>query len=290
MVLALIGPNGAGKSTALRLFSGQLAPSAGSVRVCGADLRHQPLEARRGLGYMAENAPLYLDLRVGEQLALRAGLRGIPARQAQREVERVALLTGLAPLRRELIGNLSAGVRRRVALADALVGAPPLLLLDEPTARLDPEQREAICGLLSALSKSHAVVLSTHLLEEAERLCTHLVLLEGGRPRAQGTLRDLAGEQAYLELWLDAVSPSGLSSLNAELRAAATAVRADRGTRLRWALPSEPDPTTLLATVLRTLSAHDVTVLEVAFVRGGLRRLFRESAVAVAGDRHGVGE
>lgn len=288
MVVGLIGPNGAGKSTALRLLAGQLAPSTGSVRLCGVDLERQPLEARRAIGYMPENAPLYGDLRVEEQLALRVGLRGIPQREAAREVARVAGLTGLSGILRGLIRSLSAGVRRRVAVADALIGAPPVLLLDEPTARLDPVQREAIGGLLSELSMAHAVVVSTHLLEEAERLCSHLVLLDQGQLCAEGSLRELMGERAYLDLWVDAPEATALSALGPELSTPAVVLRSDRGTRLRLALPSAPDPSGVLATALRSLSTHQLVVLEVAFVRGGLRSFFRES-VRMGADEPRVG-
>ncbi len=181
-VVGFLGPNGAGKTTAMRVITGYLRPSSGSVTIGGHDVVCASRAARRLLGYMPEHAPLYDDLRVEEYLRLRARLKGVGGwRRRRAEVARVLDLCALAPVRRRLIGQLSRGYRQRVGLADALLGAPPLLVLDEPTAGLDPNQVREVRALLRALGKEHTVLLSTHLLTEAEAVCSRVLIVHGER-------------------------------------------------------------------------------------------------------------
>jgi ABC-2 type transport system ATP-binding protein len=192
-VLGLLGENGAGKTTALRILAGFLLPSAGSARVAGIDITSEPLRARARVGYLPEQVPLYRELRVREYLCYRAELKGVSCRhgKVQRAVDAALLQVGLVAEQKRLIGQLSKGYRQRVGLADALLHEPPLLLLDEPTDGLDPNQRREVLTLIGQLGVERAVVLSTHVLPEVETLCQQIVVLSRGRVAAKGTLAEL---------------------------------------------------------------------------------------------------
>jgi ABC-2 type transport system ATP-binding protein len=194
-VAGLLGPNGAGKSTCLRVLANLLAPDAGQVTVDGLDIPDQGLRARRRLGYVAEGAPLPIDLRVVEYLAFRCALRLTGRERRQQEVRRVISLCDLASVERKPCGQLSRGYRQRVALADALLGDPPLLILDEPTVGLDPNQMAQVRKLIRDLAATgdHTVLLSSHLLGEVEAVCQRLIILNHGQVAATGTPEKLLG-------------------------------------------------------------------------------------------------
>lgn len=190
-VVGFLGPNGAGKSTTLRMIVGYLGPSTGSVRVNGFDVVEEPLLARRSIGYMPESAPLYPEMRVREYLVFRARLKGIGARELAAAVELVTHRAGIGEVQRTLIGHLSRGYRQRVALADALLANPPLLILDEPTAGLDPNQIHSVRQVIRELGASHTVLLSTHILSEVESTCTRALVIDRGELVAQGSMAEL---------------------------------------------------------------------------------------------------
>jgi ABC-2 type transport system ATP-binding protein len=190
-VVGFLGPNGAGKSTTLRMIVGYLGPSTGSVRVNGFDVVEQPLLARRAIGYMPETAPLYPEMRVREYLTFRARLKCISARDVAAQVDQVVQKAGVGEVLRVLIGALSRGFRQRVALADALLGNPPLLILDEPTAGLDPNQIHSVRQVIRELGAEHTVLLSTHILSEVESTCTRALVIDRGVLVAQGSIADL---------------------------------------------------------------------------------------------------
>jgi len=190
-VVGFLGPNGAGKSTTLRMLVGYLGPSTGSVRVNGFDVVEEPLLARRSIGYMPESAPLYPEMRVREYLQFRARLKGIVPRELSAQVEQVTQKAGIGEVQRTLIGHLSRGYRQRVALADALLNNPPLLILDEPTAGLDPNQIHSVRQVIRELGASHTVLLSTHILSEVESTCTRALVIDRGELVAQGSMAEL---------------------------------------------------------------------------------------------------
>jgi len=190
-VVGFLGPNGAGKSTTLRILAGFLGPTAGRVRVGGHDLERSSLAARRLLGYLPETSPLYPELRVREHLAFRAALKGVPRRERRRAVARAMELAAVTEVAEALVGHLSRGYRQRVGLADALVASPPLLILDEPTAGLDPNQIREVRRLIRELGREHTVLLSTHVLSEVEATCDRAVVIARGRLVGEGTLSEL---------------------------------------------------------------------------------------------------
>lgn len=191
-VLGLLGPNGAGKSTTMRAVVGLLTPTRGSVRIGGHDLGTDSRRARALLGYLPEHNPLDRELRVEEFLAFAARAKGVPAARIRAEVDRVVGVCGLESVRRRLIGFCSRGYRQRTGLAQALVGDPPALVLDEPTVGLDPTQIAGIRDSIAELARDKAVILSTHVLSEASRLCTRVLILDRGECRAEGSPDELA--------------------------------------------------------------------------------------------------
>jgi ABC-2 type transport system ATP-binding protein len=190
-IVGFLGPNGAGKSTTLRMLAGYLGPTSGTVRVGGHDMLEAPLEAKRALGYMPETCPLYPEMRVAEYLRFRASLKGVPRRDREPQVERVLEQAKLAHVREVRIGELSKGYKQRVGLADALVADPPVLVLDEPTAGLDPNQIREVRDLLRAIAPTKAILLSTHILGEVDAVCTRVVVLAKGRIVAEGPIEEL---------------------------------------------------------------------------------------------------
>ena len=190
-VVGLVGPNGAGKSTALRIMTGFLDADAGEVRVSGHDVAREPLAARGCIGYMPEAVPLYEDMRVDEYLRFRARLKRVPGRDLSARLQAVCATCGLGDQRRRIIGQLSKGYRQRVGLADALVGDPPLLVLDEPTAGLDPVQTRAFRDLLRALAGARTVLVSSHALADIEAVADRVIVLARGRVVGDGTIAAL---------------------------------------------------------------------------------------------------
>jgi ABC-2 type transport system ATP-binding protein len=190
-VLGFLGPNGAGKTTAMRICTGFLAPTSGRVTIGDLDVADDPLAARARLGYLPESVPLYPELRVDEYLAYRAALKGVPAKARRARIDESIAAVAIGPERRRVIGQLSKGYRQRVGLADALLHAPDVLILDEPTDGLDPNQRRDVLDLIGRLGQDRAVILSTHILPEVESVCSRVVILDRGRIIAEGTPAEL---------------------------------------------------------------------------------------------------
>jgi len=216
-VIGFLGPNGAGKTTTLRMLTGYLPPTSGTASVAGHDVYRESIEARRKIGYMPENVPLYGDMRVREYLRFRANLKGLNHRDAKRRVEEVVDTCGLESVKKKMIGVLSKGYRQRVGLADALVHSPDLLILDEPTNGLDPNQIRQIRELIRQLAEKHTVFLSTHILSEVEATCSRVIIIDGGKIKAQDTPRKLvermrAAGKVQLEVQGDYQAVSGAIS------------------------------------------------------------------------------
>lgn len=186
-IVGLLGPNGAGKSTTMRILSCFMPATSGSVKVAGLDVFEQSEEVRRLIGYMPENNPLHLELRVREYLKFRARLKGLSRPRSRERVDRVMEQCGLTDVSHKIIGHLSKGYRQRVGLADALVHEPELIILDEPTIGLDPRQIRSVRQLIKSLAGSHTVLISTHILPEAEMTCGRMLIMLEGRILASDT-------------------------------------------------------------------------------------------------------
>jgi ABC-2 type transport system ATP-binding protein len=190
--LAFLGPNGAGKSTTLRMIAGFLEPDAGDAIINGASILSDRTRAQLSLGYLAEGAPLYLDLLVRDFLVFLARTHGLKRKAADEAIARVAQDAAIADVLGRPIETLSKGYRRRVALAGAIVHDPPVLILDEPTDGLDPNQKIAIRSLIARMSADKAILISTHQLDEVEAMCSRAVLIDRGEIKADATPADLA--------------------------------------------------------------------------------------------------
>ena len=190
-IVGFLGPNGAGKTTTMKMLTGYMPPNAGTATIAGHDIIDEPLEARRHLGYMPENVPLYEDLRVYEFLEYRARLKGLCGSSVRQQIGFAIDRCGLEPKRRSLISTLSKGFRQRVGLADALLGNPDLLILDEPTNGLDPNQIRQIRELIRSLAAERTVILSTHILHEVEMICNKVIIIDQGEIKAADTPANL---------------------------------------------------------------------------------------------------
>ena len=190
-IVGFLGPNGAGKSTTMRILACFLPATSGTARVGGLDVFRQADAVRRRIGYMPENNPLHLDMRVREYLKFRARLKGLGIRRSRERVEVVMRQCGLTEVSRKIIGQLSKGYRQRVGLADALVHEPELIILDEPTIGLDPHQIRAVRQLIKDLARHHTVLLSTHILSEVEMTCNRVLIIHQGKILAADTTRNL---------------------------------------------------------------------------------------------------
>lgn len=221
-IVGFLGPNGAGKSTTMRILAGYLAATSGSARIDDIDVFWNPVAARRRIGYMPENCPLYPEMRVREYLHFRAGVKGLHGARRKQRMDYVLRRCWLDDVDRQLIGTLSKGYRQRVGLADALLADPVVLILDEPTAGLDPAQIRETRNLIRELGQQHTLILSTHILPEVEMTCNRVIIIHQGRVAASGMLDDLegqAGTQPVLDVVVDGtVDESPLRGLPAVAR------------------------------------------------------------------------
>lgn len=191
-IVGFLGPNGAGKTTTMRILAGFMTASSGKATIDGYDVFWDPVEVRRRIGYMPENCPLYPEMRVSEYLHFRAGIKGLHGRQRRRQKNAALERCWLTDVRRQLIGTLSKGYRQRVGLADALLADPPVLILDEPSAGLDPSQIRAFRQLVRELGQKHTILLSTHILPEVEMTCDSVIIIHRGQVAASSSLKELA--------------------------------------------------------------------------------------------------
>jgi len=205
-ILGFLGPNGAGKTTTMRIITGFLPATTGTVRVEGFDVFEQSTEVRRRIGYLPENPPLYNDMTVSGYLRFVAKLKGMSRGDIGAALDRVLETCGLTAVRDRLLGHLSKGFRQRVGLAQALIHDPPVLVLDEPTIGLDPRQIIEIRTLIKTLGGKHTVVLSTHILPEVSQVCDKVVIINDGHIVVDDLLANLTRDRPLEEVFIDSIS------------------------------------------------------------------------------------
>ncbi|MEO1481282.1 MAG: ATP-binding cassette domain-containing protein [Myxococcota bacterium] len=201
-IVGFLGPNGAGKSTTMRILTGFLPASAGAARIAGFDVLKQPRQVKRRVGYLPEVPPVYRELTVREYLRFVGRLKGLRGKRLDDEVNRVIERLTLGEVARRLIANLSKGYQQRTGFAQALLGNPPVLVLDEPTAGLDPRQIGEVRELIRGLAGEHTVILSTHILQEVTATCERVVIINRGRIVADDRLDALVGDRSLEETFL----------------------------------------------------------------------------------------
>ena len=281
-ILGLIGPNGAGKTTTLRMLTGFLAPTRGRIEVLGVDRARNALAASRSIGYLPENVPVYPELTVREYLFFRARLKGLNRTQRRMRVEAVLEALDLASMARRQLGDLSKGYRQRVGVAAALLNEPPVLILDEPTIGLDPAQMRQFRALLVGLKEQHALLVSSHILSELERVCDRVLMLHQGRRVAldePARLLERVHEARVLVLEVRA-DPDGLEAALREVPGVVGLDREPTGevgwTRVRVRCHLEAGPSVDMAVglaiqrvggVVRRLQPEPVADLETVFHR-----------------------
>ncbi|MGE4486134.1 MAG: ABC transporter ATP-binding protein [Oscillospiraceae bacterium] len=214
-IYGFLGPNGAGKSTTMNIITGYLGPTDGSVTVNGHDILEEPEEAKRCIGYLPENPPLYADMTVREYLKFAAELKKIPKASRNAEIDKVVALTRIEEMSNRLIANLSKGYRQRVGLAQAIMGLPDVIILDEPTVGLDPNQIIEVRNLIRELAKDHTVILSSHILAEVQEICDQILIISQGKLVANGTPEELEASlgSASLELTVKSKSDDHVKSI-----------------------------------------------------------------------------
>jgi len=190
-ILGFLGPNGAGKTTTMRIITGFLAPTSGSAIVCGYDVSENPMEVKKRTGYLPEHPPLYLDMTVSSYLDFVAKIKGVNRKDRKSVIDEVIEKCGLKDVRGRLIKNLSKGYRQRVGIAQAIVHNPEVLVLDEPTLGLDPQQIMEIRNFIKSLKGQHTIILSTHILPEVTMVCTRVLIINKGRLVAEDALEEL---------------------------------------------------------------------------------------------------
>ena len=283
-VLGFLGPNGAGKSTSMKMITGFLRPTAGTASICGFDVQDRPIEARRRLGYLPEGAPLYGDMTARAFLNFVAGARGLSGSAKRRGVGLAVERTNLSAILEQPIETLSKGFKRRVGLAQALLHDPDVLVLDEPTDGLDPNQKHEVRALIRELAPEKAIIISTHILEEVDAVCSRAVIIAGGRVVADGTPAALAHQSRHHNAVTVVVPVANADTVRAGLlslesvEAVETDMRA--GTVRLIAIPHDRRP--IFSNVNQLLQAHSWPVSDIRTQSGDLEEVFRTITTAPA--------
>jgi ABC-2 type transport system ATP-binding protein len=272
-VLGFLGPNGAGKSTTMKMIAGFLSPTAGSIRVNGFDVEQQSLEAKRCIGYLPEGAPAYGEMTPASFLAFIADIRGIDPANKDRRIREVVERLGLERVFEQRIETLSKGFKRRVGLAQAILHDPKVLILDEPTDGLDPNQKHEVRALIQGMAKDKIIIVSTHILEEVHAVCTRAVIIASGRILADATPDELEARSRYHGA-VTVRSPD-LEALKAALAGVpgVADVVIDAEERVATAFPAKGQA--IFGAVSRLIQERQLPVNEVSLERGRLDEVFR---------------
>ncbi len=283
-VLGFLGPNGAGKSTTMKVITGFLAPSAGSVAIDGFDIGSQPLQAKALIGYLPEGAPSYGDMSVVDFLRFIARIRGFRGAEAEQRVAAVMGDVALESVARQTIETLSKGFKRRVGLAQAILHDPKVLILDEPTDGLDPNQKHQVRELIRNLAKDKIVIVSTHILEEVSAVCTRAIIIDQGRIVADGTPAELEARSRYHHAV--AVRLTGELDLVAELKGVAgvAAVEQDAADATSFTVLSSGKP--IFASLSGLAQRRQWPVAEFHARRGQLEDMFRAVTAGASAGRN----
>jgi ABC-2 type transport system ATP-binding protein len=278
-VLGFLGPNGAGKSTTMKMVAGFLEPTSGTASICGVDVGEQPIEAKRLLGYLPEGAPAYDDMSVASFLDFVAGIRGISGKIRKGMVSRAVERTDLGDVLGQRIGTLSKGFKRRVGLAQAIVHDPEVLVLDEPTDGLDPTQKHQVRSLIQAMAPDKVIVISTHILEEIDAVCTRAALIAGGRLLLDTTPDDLAARASNhnnVVLTIDSAQSGSLTVALSGVPEIANVEQTslDDGTVQLRIVPK--GRVSVFSTVTDIVHGKGVKAREIFVERGALDQAFRE--------------
>jgi ABC-2 type transport system ATP-binding protein len=272
-VLGFLGPNGAGKSTTMKMIAGFLAPTSGSASVCGHDVVQEPLAAKRVLGYLPEGAPSYGEMTTRAFLGFIAEARGLSGARRAQGIENVIERLHLHSVLEQSIETLSKGFKRRVGLAQAIIHDPPVLILDEPTDGLDPNQKFEVRGLINAMAKDKTIVVSTHILEEVQAVCSRAVIIARGKILADTTPAELEARSRYHQAV--SLTTSNIAAAKDVLSRVAdvAAVEIDAHTHRLTAVPKPGRQ--IFASISEALQAQGIVVSELQLESGRMDEVFR---------------
>jgi len=272
-VLGFLGPNGAGKSTTMKMITGFLPPTSGTARVAGYDVRRKPLEVKRRVGYLPEGAPMWPDMTPAAFLAFIARVRDLSGADAEAKIETAIRKTQLSDVLHQPIETLSKGFKRRVGLAQALLHDPEVLILDEPTDGLDPNQKHEVRELIRGMAGSKAIVISTHILEEVEAVCSRAIIIAHGRIVADETPAGLAARSPRHNGVLLATHAAEKAKAALAALPGVAGVSAERDGRL---FVQAKDGESIVAQVSTTLRAQGIDIDEITVESGRLDEVFRQ--------------
>ncbi|GIX33224.1 MAG: ABC transporter ATP-binding protein [Lysobacterales bacterium] len=277
-VLGFLGPNGAGKSTTMKMIAGFLAPTSGSARVCGFDVEEQPLEAKRRLGYLPEGAPSYGEMTPLRFLKFIADVRGLSESEGRKRIAAVIEQLHLGAVLHQPIETLSKGFRRRVGLAQAILHDPPVLILDEPTDGLDPNQKHEVRELIRSMAKDKTIIVSTHILEEVHAVCTRAIIIAKGRLLADDAPARLEARSRYHGAV--SVSAEDLVAVEAALRTLPEVARVEIDATQRRVTAFPRDGKAIFEPVTRSLRERGIAFAGIELERGRLDEVFRTITTA----------
>jgi ABC-2 type transport system ATP-binding protein len=281
-VLGFLGPNGAGKTTTMRMLTGFLRPTRGEISICGINMLAKPVQAKARIGYLPEGAPLYPELTPGTFLKFAGMVRGLGGKELDNRIAETAEKVHLREVWNQAIETLSKGYKRRLGLAQAILHDPEILILDEPTDGLDPNQKQEVRQLVKQMAETKAIIISTHILEEVNAVCTRAVILARGRIVADGTPRELESMAADHNA-VSILIPSGKAALLAEKLEKTDSIRTveitPRGED-RSLIQAFPSAGSLILTqITDIIKEHDIRVLELRQEPGHLEEVFRKLTV-----------
>jgi ABC-2 type transport system ATP-binding protein len=288
-VLGFLGPNGAGKSTTMKMLTGFLEPDSGAARICGIPVAERAKQAKAMIGYLPEGAPAYGDMTTAAFLKFIAEIRGYDGAARGSKVAAAAARTGLDDVMDQRIETLSKGFKRRVGLAQAILHDPPVLIMDEPTDGLDPNQKHHVRSLITSMAKDKAIIVSTHILEEVEAVCTRSVVIDRGRIVADGTAEDLQRRMAYHNAVALKVEPARADAIAAALEGLPAVDRVERLPAVNGHVQLRAIPKAgamIAADVARVLSERSMPVAEMLVERGRLDEVFRQITSQEGAGRH----
>lgn len=279
-ILGFLGPNGAGKSTTMNMIAGFLPMSGGSVSIFGTDITKEPVKAKKNIGYLPEIPPVYPDMKVSEYLSFCAGLKKIPAGEKKDEIKRVMTLLGITDVKGKLIRNLSKGYKQRVGFAQALLGNPKFIILDEPTVGLDPNQVIEVRKIIKDLKKDHTVIFSSHILSEVSEVCDRVIIINKGDIRAIDTIENL--EKSYSSTLVLNIKVKGSKSKAASIIETADGVKEllsidDEGNDIfSFSVQLEGDAEAIQDSLMNELIKNHVRIMEIYTDKPNLEKVFIE--------------